>query len=95
MAEAKKGAAKKKISSAQKREKQNEKRRLENRSFKSTVRTAIRSYETALAKQDQAQSETALNHVYSLMDKGVKTGRFTTRKAARTKSRLTTRLATQ
>lgn len=96
MAEEKKDAAKKKksgrISSAQKRDKQNVKRRLANRAFKATVRTAIRSYETSLAGNDKAVMQAKLNEVYSLMDKGVKTGRCKVNQAARTKSRLSNRL---
>ncbi len=95
MAEEKKEAEKKKsgkISSAKKRDKQNVKRRSNNRSFKATVRTAIRSYEQALAGSDKAAMKKELDQVYSLVDKGVKTGRFKPNKAARTKSRLTARL---
>lgn len=94
MAEEKKDAKKKggRISSAQKRDKQNAKRRLANRAFKATVRTAIRSFDTSLAGNDRADMQAKLNEVYSLVDKGVKTGRFKLNKAARTKSRLTSRL---
>lgn len=96
MAEEKKEAEKKekgrRITSPQKRDKQNIKRRMANRSFKATVKTAIRSYEESLAGTDKAAMQARLNQVYSLMDKGVKTGRFKANKAARTKSRLSSRL---
>lgn len=95
MAEEKKDAGKKKsgkITSAQKRDKQGAKRRLANRGFKSTVNTAIRAYEESLAGSDKAVKQKKLNEVYSLVDKAVKTGRFKANKAARTKSRLTSRL---
>ncbi len=96
MAEEKKAAEKKekskRISSAQKRDKQSAKRRLDNRGFKATVKTAIRAYEESLAGTDKAAMKAQLNEVYSLMDKGVKTGRFKVNKAARTKSRLSSRL---
>lgn len=82
----------KRISSPQKRDKQNSKRRLENRGFKAEVGTAIRSYETSLKGADKTVAKEKLNAVYSLMDKGVKTGRFKINKAARTKSRLTSKL---
>lgn len=94
MAEEKKEVEKKKsgrISSAKKRDNQNAKRRLANRSFKATVRTAIRSYEASVTAGDKAKMQTELNQVYSLMDKGVKTGCFKINKAARTKSRLSNR----
>jgi len=95
MAEEKKEAAKKKngkISSAKKRDKQSAKRRLANRGFKATVRTAVRAYEESLAGSDKAAKQAELNKVYSLVDKGVKTGRFKTNQAARTKARLSARL---
>jgi small subunit ribosomal protein S20 len=96
MAEEKKEAAKKekskRISSAQKRDKQSAKRRMGNRGFKAAVKTAIRSYEESLAGTDKAAMQNQLNQIYSLMDKGVKTGRFKANKAARTKSRLSSRL---
>ena len=47
--EGKKGATKKKVPTALKRIKQDDKRNLRNRSFKTKVRTAIRSFETALS----------------------------------------------
>ncbi|MGH2612197.1 MAG: 30S ribosomal protein S20 [Rhabdochlamydiaceae bacterium] len=95
MAEEKKEVEKKKsgkISSAKKRDKQGAKRRVNNRGFKATVRTAIRSYEESLAGNDKAAMKKGLDQVYSLMDKGVKTGRYKNNKAARTKSRLSSRL---
>jgi small subunit ribosomal protein S20 len=95
MAENKKTAENKKearLTSAKKRDKQNEKRRLQNRNFKASVKTAIRSYQEALEGSDVNIIKDRLNRVYSLVDKGVKTGRFKNNKAARTKSRLANRL---
>ena len=95
MAEEKKAEEKKKsgkITSAKKRDKQGAKRRLNNRGFKATVRTAIRSYEEALTASDKAGAKKKLDAVNSLVDKGVKTGRFKINQAARTKSRLSSRL---
>ncbi len=70
-----------------KRDLQNERRRVANRSFRSSVLTAVRSLEKAVA-QKQPTVDT-LNHIYSLVDKGVKNGVFKSNKAARIKSRLT------
>jgi small subunit ribosomal protein S20 len=81
------------ISSAQKRDKQSLKARLRNRSFKAGVATAVRSFEEAVAKGDKAVMKERLSALYSLMDKGVKTGRYKLNKAARTKSRLTVKIA--
>lgn len=79
--------------SALKRDIQSEKRRLRNRSYRSSVSTAIRSFETSLEKKEAPESIKAkLSEVYSLMDTGVKKGVFKVNKAARTKSRLTARI---
>jgi small subunit ribosomal protein S20 len=79
--------------SALKRDIQSEKRRLRNRSYRSSVLTAVRSFETALEKKEAPESiKSKLNEVYSLMDKGVKNGIYKANKAARTKSRLTSRI---
>ena len=86
--EGKKGAPKKKCPTALKRIKQDEKRNLRNRSFKSSVRTAIRSFEAAFSAKDKDKMQTAINAVYSLMDRGVKHGVYKKNKAARTKQRI-------
>lgn len=86
----KKGPNKKKCPTALKRMKQSKAKNQRNSSFKSRVRTAIRSFETALSTKDQKQIQTALKSVYSLMDKGVKHGIYQKNKAARTKSQIAT-----
>lgn len=73
---------------AQKRDLQNKKRRLNNKVYKSRVRTAIRAFHEALTKSDQAVTTNQLNEVYSILDKCVKKGVFKLNKASRTKSRL-------
>jgi small subunit ribosomal protein S20 len=78
--------------SALKRNLQSEKRRLANRSFRSSVHTAIRTLEEALSqKEDPAKIKLQLQQIYSIVDKGVKRGVFKAQKAARTKSRLSAR----
>ncbi len=74
-----------------KRDLQNERRRLRNKSFKSSVRTAVRHFEESLPKGDQAEIKKHLDEVYSMMDKGVKRGVFKLNKASRTKARLAAR----
>lgn len=76
-----------------KRDMQSEKRRLMNKSFKSSVRTAIRQFDEALPKGDVASIKENLDAVYSLMDKAVKRGIYKINKASRTKSRLAARAA--
>jgi len=85
--------AKERQPSAKKRDLQSEKSRLRNRAFKSRVRTAVRDLEEALPKGDASCVQTCLNEVYSLMDKGVKTGVFKANKAGRTKARMAARAA--
>lgn len=98
MAEGKQGtqdkAGKKpRLSSAKKRHLQSKKRQSRNRAFKSSVSTAINNYKEIAAKGSPEEAKKSLNSVYSLIDKGVKTGRFKLNKAARTKSRLTKKKA--
>ncbi len=89
MAEEKKeGPKKKKCPTAIKRMKQNKESNLRNNSFKSRVRTAVRSFEAALSAKDKDKMQEALKSFYSLMDKGVKNGIYKENKAARTKSRM-------
>lgn len=88
-----KEAKKVKRPSAEKRNLQSEKRRLRNRSHKSSVRTAIRRFEESLEKKEKEAVSTTLSAVYSLLDKGVKTGVYKLNKASRTKARLTAKVA--
>ncbi len=86
--------AKIKRPSAQKRNIQSEKRRPRNRAHRAGLLTAIRAFESSLSGKEAAENVKAkLNAIYSLMDKGVKKGIYKPQKAARTKSRLTARLA--
>ena len=84
---------KEKRPTALKRDLQNERKRLANRSFQAKVNTAIRSLRECIAKKDKTASQTQLSNVFSLMDKGVKTGMFKLNKASRTKSRLSAEAA--
>lgn len=86
----KKEAKKEKRPTALKRDLQNARQRQRNRVFKSSVKTAIRSFEEAVEKKDASVQE-RLNTVYSVMDRGVKRGIFKKNKADRTKSRLAAR----
>jgi small subunit ribosomal protein S20 len=83
----KKETKKERKPTALKRDIQGEKKRLHNKQFKSSVRTAIRVLETAIQKKENADEK--LSAVFSLMDKGVKTGVFKQNKANRTKAKLT------
>jgi len=82
--------AKKKVKrpSALKRDMQHEKRRAANRVFKARVNTAVRAFESSIAKKDGTLATEQLNAVYSLMDKGIKNGAFKSNTVNRKKSRL-------
>lgn len=84
MAEEKK-EGKTKRPTAKKRDLQNERKRLHNRSFKSSIKTAIRSYEETAGKEN-------LGEIFSLIDKGVKRGIFKVNKASRLKSKFASKV---
>jgi small subunit ribosomal protein S20 len=91
MANDKKTAGKsgpKKLLTAQKRILQSEEARKRNKSRCAQVNTAIRTLKANLGKADATLVAEQLNRVYSLMDKGVKTGLFKQNKSARVKSKL-------
>ena len=92
MAKKEETAAKVKRPTAQKRMIQSEKRALENRTFRSQVRTALRNFEEA-TKAKKGEATTILNQIYSLIDKGVKKGVYKQNTANRTKSRLAAHIA--
>jgi|SRR3990172_4609456 len=79
--------------SALKRDLQGAKRNLRNRSFKSKVNTAIYYLNQAISQGEAPAIKTKLNDVFSLMDKGVKTGIIKLNKAARVKSQYQKRAA--
>jgi len=85
---AKEEKKKEKRPTALKRDLQNQKRNLENRVFKSSVSTALRSLEDKCVKGEILSAKEALNKAFSLVDKGVKNGRFKKNKANRMKSRI-------
>lgn len=90
-----KKATKTKRPTALKRDMQSERRRLANKAFKAQVNTAIRALETTAEKGETAQVSEKLSAVYSLLDKGVKTGVFKLNKVSRDKSRLSKSLASR
>jgi small subunit ribosomal protein S20 len=83
-----------KCPSAVKRDKQGLLRNARNRSYKARVSTTIRSFQDAMNKKDVASAKETLKNIFSLVDKGVKTGIYKTNKAGRVKSRLS-RIAQQ
>lgn len=87
MAEEKEIKKKTKRPTAIKRDLQNEKRRLENKSFKSKVRTTLRTFEEAYESKNQANAKEALSAVFSIMDKGVKKGVYKPNTVNRLKTR--------
>ena len=81
--------------SAKKRIKINERNRLQNRLYKSSVRTltktflqALDSYKTSQNSEDKEKAKKLLNSIYSLIDKGTKKNVFHKNMASRKKSQL-------
>lgn len=66
----------------------NEKRRLQNSSFKSALRTAIKEVETAVSANKKEEALTALSFASKKIDKAVTKGILHKNSAARHKSRL-------
>ncbi|MBS0607105.1 MAG: 30S ribosomal protein S20 [Parachlamydiales bacterium] len=91
MADEKKGNGKEKKArrpSALKRDEQSLRRNAKNRSYKAKVSTAIRSLQDSMSKKDAAAAKGKLDDIFSLVDKGVKTGIYKQNKAGRVKSKL-------
>src|SRR5690242_19136482 len=82
-------APKVKRATAKKRELQDKRKRLQNRAFRSQVRTTIRQFREGIASRDAEKQKAALAAVYSLVDKGVNRSIFKRNKASRIKARLT------
>ena len=77
---------------ARKRAKQNTVRRLRNHSQRSTVRTAIKKLEAAIASGDQASAQEAYRVSASMIDKATIKGLHHKNRAGRLKSRLNKRV---
>lgn len=81
--------------SAEKRIQINKRNRLENRYYKSSVRTLIKlffkdleNYKISKNSEDQEKLKKTLSSVYSLLDKGTKKNVFHKNAAAKKKSKL-------
>jgi small subunit ribosomal protein S20 len=93
MAKDAKTGTKKKRPTAEKRMIQNKKRRVENRVFRSKIRTGIRRFEDSIKAADAIAVKEALSTAFSVLDKGVKHGVMKKNTASRTKARLTAKAA--
>nr|NGX27612.1 30S ribosomal protein S20 [Chlamydiota bacterium] len=91
MAEEKKDS-KTKRPTAKKRDIQNAKRRLQNRTFKSRMKTAVRSFENEVTQKNETEAKARLNTVFSLLDKGVKKGIYKLNKVSRLKNSFSSRV---
>lgn len=87
MAEEKKEVKKERRPTAKKRDLQNEKKRLRNRSFKASIKTAVRSFEKVASEKNEQEAKVQLNSLYSLLDKAVKSGIYKLNKVSRLKSK--------
>ena len=82
--------------SARKRIETNERNRLQNRYYKTSVRTLTKLFLKTLEEQtpeSKEKSKTILNSIYSFLDKGTKKNIFHKNTAARQKARLAGRLS--
>ena len=84
--------------SAKKRIGINKRNQLQNRYYKTSVRTLTKLFLKNLKNEQTPESkkklQTILNSIYSFLDKGTKKNVFHKNMAARTKARLASRLAT-
>ena len=74
--------------SAEKRERQNAKRRMHNRMAKSTVRTAIKKFNAAVAAGDKAKAQEAVALGFKLLDTAAGNVVLHRNTASRKKSRM-------
>ena len=74
--------------SAKRSEKRNQARRMLNRAAKSKVRTQIKKFEDALAKNDKAAAEAAMKDSFKLLDSAVNKGVMHRNTVDRKKSRI-------
>jgi small subunit ribosomal protein S20 len=75
-----------------KRIKQDKKKHLRNMSVKSSVRTVIKKYQTAVEENDKGAKE-LLNAAYAALDRAASKGVIKKETASRKKSRLALKLA--
>jgi small subunit ribosomal protein S20 len=80
--------------SALKRARQTVKKTAVNRASKARLRTALRSYKTALTAGDKTAAEQSYRETVSALDKSVQKGAIHKNTASRYKSRLAARLKT-
>lgn len=66
----------------------NEKKRLQNASFKSGLKTAIKKFELAVKEGNLEEAKTAYNLAFKKLDKAESKGIYHKNKVARNKSRL-------
>jgi len=71
-----------------KRNKTNEKRRLNNASFKSSVKTAVKAVERAVAANEKEKALELLSNAHKKLDKGLAKGIYHKNFVARHKSAL-------
>ena len=77
------------IKSAKKRVLTSSKKAINNKVYTSSMKTAVKNVEKAVANNKKEDAKTALNTAIKRTDKAVKVGVIKTNKAARIKSRLT------
>lgn len=92
MAEKPKDSKKVKRPTAQKRHAQDERKRMQNKSYRSSAKTALKTFIASLNQNDMAKKMQSFGALASLVDKGVNRGIFKHNKASRIKARMSVRL---
>jgi small subunit ribosomal protein S20 len=92
MAEKPKEQKKVKLATAKKRQLQDTRKRVQNKGYRSEVKTAYKAFLASLKQQDKEVQMGAFSSLASLVDKGVNKGIFKLNKASRVKARMSARL---
>ena len=92
MAEKEKEEKKVKVATAKKRQLQDMRKRVQNKAYRSEVKTAYKAFLTSLKQKDTEKQMSAFSSLASLVDKGVNKGIFKLNKASRVKARMSARL---
>ena len=81
-----------KKATALKRQEQSERKRIQNKAFRSKVRTAFKGFLSSVNEKDAKKQMVSFAEVSSLLDKGVNKGIFKKNKASRLKARMSVRI---
>jgi len=84
---------KQKRATCKKRHLQDERKRMQNKAYRSKMKTAYKAFLTSLNNADIKIQMDAYSSISSLLDKGVNKGIFKKNKASRLKARMSAKMA--